>query len=248
MPIPSVWIYRAVSLTIATYAGAVVVRRYPEYGFAALTGLYIICPGASRIIAARLIEFDIGIATFIAPASVFVYPFVAQAVDMINEVYGRAMTRVAIAIALLSQILLAVLIAMTNSLTPAPGFAFEAAWQSIFTQGLWIIFASWVAFLVTQNIDCYVFDRLKRAYPDRIVLRSAFSDVADLTLDSIIFVSIAFFAAGIPLLPLIIGQIVSKGIVGVLDTPWFVWYKRYLSAGEPEKAASGPLPPETGVI
>ncbi len=215
MPIPSVWIYWVISLTIATYAGAVVVRRFPGYGFATLTGLYIIYLGASQIIAARLIEFDIGIATFIA---------------------------------LLSQILLAVLIAMTNTLTPAPIFAFETAWQSIFTQGLWIILASWVAFLVCQNLDCYVFDRLKRAYPDRIVLRSAVSDVADLTLDSVIFVSIAFFSAGIPLLPLILGQVVSKSIIGVIDTPWFVWYKRYLGAAGPGAGGDGRRPPETGVI
>ncbi|WP_214019901.1 hypothetical protein [Methanoculleus sp.] len=77
--------------------GAAVVRRDPGYGFATLTGLCIIYPGASQIIAARLIEFDIGIVTFIAPASFFIYPFVAQAIDMINEVYGRSMTRVAIA-------------------------------------------------------------------------------------------------------------------------------------------------------
>lgn len=243
---PFVWIYWVISLTIATYAGAVVVKRYPCYGFATLTGLYIIYLGASQIIAARIIEFDLGIATFIAPASVFVYPFVAQAIDMINEIYGRPMTRVAIAIALLSQILLAILIAMTNTLTPAPIFEFETAWQSIFTQGLWIILASWVAFLVSQNLDCYVFDRLKRAYPDRVVLRSAFSDVADLTLDSVIFVSIAFFTAGIPLLPLIVGQIVSKGIIGLLDTPWFVWYKRYL--GDAGPGESGSRSPETGVI
>ncbi|HQD26400.1 MAG TPA: queuosine precursor transporter [Methanoculleus thermophilus] len=176
-------------------------------------------------------EFDLGIVTLVAPASVFIYPFIAQAIDMINEVYGRSMTQVAILIALLSQILLVILIVMTNSLSPAPAFQFEEAWQSIFTQGLWIILASWVAFLVSQTLDSYVFDRLKRAYPDRIVLRSAFSDVADLTLDSIIFVSIAFFTAGIPLLPLIIGQVVSKGLIGLLDTPWFVWYKRYLGTG-----------------
>lgn len=229
--IPLVWIYWAISLTIATYAAAVVVRRFPGYGFATLTGLYIIYLGASQIIAARIIEFDLGIVTLVAPASVFIYPFIAQAIDMINEVYGRSMTQVAILIALLSQILLVILIVMTNSLSPAPAFQFEEAWQSIFTQGLWIILASWVAFLVSQTLDSYVFDRLKRAYPDRIVLRSAFSDVADLTLDSIIFVSIAFFTAGIPLLPLIIGQVVSKGLIGLLDTPWFVWYKRYLGTG-----------------
>ncbi|WP_292517756.1 queuosine precursor transporter [Methanoculleus sp.] len=227
-----------ISLTIATYAGAAVVRRFPGYGFATLTGLYVIYLGASQIIAARIVEFDLGIMVLIAPASVFIYPFIAQAIDMINEVYGRSMTRVAILTALLSQVLLAILIAMTNTLTPAPVFRFEAAWQSIFTQGLWIILASWVAFLVSQSFDSYIFDRLKRAYPDRIVLRSAFSDVADLTLDSVIFVVIAFSTTGLPLLPLIIGQVVSKGIIGLLDTPWFVVYKRYLDAGVPVQIRS----------
>ena len=31
-----------------------------------------------------------------------------------------------------------------------------------------------------------------------------------------------------PVVPLIIGQIVSKNIIGFLDNPWFVWYKRIL--------------------
>ncbi|MDD3111996.1 MAG: VUT family protein, partial [Methanofollis liminatans] len=53
------------------------------------------------------------------------------------------------------------------------------------------------------------------------------SDIFGLTLDSVIFVTLAF--AGVaPLLPLIVGQIVAKNIVGFLDTPWFWWYKRYL--------------------
>ncbi|MDK2990370.1 MAG: hypothetical protein PWR16_1899 [Methanoculleus sp.] len=45
--IPPVWIYWVISLTVATCAGAAVVRRYPGYGFATLTCLYIIDPGAS---------------------------------------------------------------------------------------------------------------------------------------------------------------------------------------------------------
>ncbi|MDK2890937.1 MAG: hypothetical protein PWR21_1569 [Methanoculleus sp.] len=47
VPIPPVWIYWVICLTVATYAGAAVVRRYPGYGFATLTGLYIIYPGVS---------------------------------------------------------------------------------------------------------------------------------------------------------------------------------------------------------
>jgi uncharacterized PurR-regulated membrane protein YhhQ (DUF165 family) len=58
-------------------------------------------------------------------------------------------------------------------------------------------------------------------------LRSSVSDILDLTLDSIIFVTLAFYGV-MPVIPLIIGQIVSKNIIGFIDNPWFVWYKRML--------------------
>ncbi|RLE75640.1 MAG: VUT family protein, partial [Thermoprotei archaeon] len=53
------------------------------------------------------------------------------------------------------------------------------------------------------------------------------SDFVDLTLDSIIFITLAFYGV-MPVTPLIIGQIVSKNIIGFIDNPWFVWYKRTL--------------------
>jgi uncharacterized PurR-regulated membrane protein YhhQ (DUF165 family) len=61
-------------------------------------------------------------------------------------------------------------------------------------------------------------------------LRSVTSDCLDLTIDSLIFVTLAFYGV-MPIVPLIIGQIVSKNIIGFLDTPWFVWYKRFLKGG-----------------
>jgi uncharacterized PurR-regulated membrane protein YhhQ (DUF165 family) len=56
-------------------------------------------------------------------------------------------------------------------------------------------------------------------------LRSSVSDIIDLTLDSVIFVTLAFYGV-MPVIPLIIGQIVSKNVIGFIDNPWFVWYKR----------------------
>ena len=88
--IPMVWIYWIVSLTIVTYASAYIVKRFPEHGFAALVAFYTIYLGASQIMAVRIIEFDLGFHRFFAPGSVFIYPFVAQAIDLINEVYGRS--------------------------------------------------------------------------------------------------------------------------------------------------------------
>jgi len=225
--IPIVWIYWVVSLTIVTFTSAYVVKRFRDYGFAGLVGFYTIYLGAAQILASRIIDFNLGFWSFYAPAGVFIYPFIAQAIDMINEAYGRRKAHLAIGIAFLTQVVLVTFILMVNSLSPAPFFRFEEAWQSIFKLGVRITVASWIAFLVCQNLDAYVFAWLKKRYEKNVLLRSITSDILDLTLDSLIFATIAFYGV-MPVVPLIIGQIVSKNIIGFLDTPWFVWYKRLI--------------------
>jgi len=240
MSIPLVWVYWIISLTLVTYVSAYIVKRFKTYGFAALVAFYTIYLGASQIMAARVINFDLGFSSFFAPAAVFIYPFIAQAIDMINEVYGGKMAHVAIGMAFVTQVLLVTFIAMVNSLSPAPFFQFEEAWQSIFSLGIRITAASWVAFLICQNLDAFVFAQLKQKFSKQetdfkpsgwlnpfVWLRSTVSDIVDLTLDSFIFVILAFYGV-MPIIPLIIGQIVSKNIIGFLDTPWFVWYKKIL--------------------
>ncbi|MGQ4834474.1 MAG: queuosine precursor transporter [Candidatus Asgardarchaeia archaeon] len=238
--IPIVWIYWIVSLTIVTYASAYIVKKYREIGFAALTAFYTIYLGASQILASRIINFDLGIYQFTAPAAVFIYPFIAQAIDMINEVYGRKKAHLAIGIAFITQVLLVTFIAMVNSLPPAPFFKYEDAWQFLFGLSIRITVASWISFLVCSNLDAYVFSAIKQKFITRelafkydtslnpyVWLRSSVSDIIDLTLDSVIFITLAFYGV-LPVIPLIIGQIVSKNIIGFLDNPWFVLYKRLL--------------------
>lgn len=235
-----VWIYWIISLTIVTYTSVQIVRRSPQYGFAALVGFYVIYLGAAQILASRVIEFDLGFYKFFAPAAVFIYPFIAQVIDMINETYGQKNAHIAILVAFISQILLVAFIAIANSLNPAPFFMWEEAWQSLFGLSVRIIAASWISFLICSNLDAFVFAKLKRKFLKRenmfkhdasinpyVWLRSSISDILDLTLDSIIFITLAFLGI-MPIIPLIIGQIVSKNIIGLIDTPWFVWYKRML--------------------
>ena len=220
-----VWLYWVVCLTFVTLLSAFIVRRWRHPGYTALVAFYVIYLGASQILATRIVEFDLVIRQFYAPAAVFLYPFIAQALDMINEVYGRRLAQLAILIAFVTQVLLVLFILLVRTLQPAPFFEYERAWQFIFGLSIRITVASWVAFLVCQTIDVYVFDWLKRKFERNVILRSVTSDVIDLTLDSAIFVTVAF-AGVMPLLPLIIGQIVSKNFIGFIDTPWFLLYKR----------------------
>jgi uncharacterized integral membrane protein (TIGR00697 family) len=223
-----VYLYWLISLTIVTYFSALFVKRFRDFGYAFLVGSYVIYLGASQIFATRIIKFDLGFIAFFAPAAVFIYPFVAQVLDMINEVYGREKTYQAIIVAFFSQVLLVIFIILVNSLKPAPFFQYESAWQNIFRLGIRITLASWISFLICQYIDATIFAFLKKRYEKKVLLRSITSDAVDLTLDSIIFITIAFFGVQ-PIIPLIIGQIVSKNIIGFIDTPFFLWYKKLVS-------------------
>ncbi len=111
---------------------------------------------------------------------------------------------------------------MVNSLSPAPFFKFEDAWQNLFGLSIRITAASWISFLICSNLDAYVFAKLKQKFIKRekkfrldtslnpyVWLRSSISDIVDLTLDSVIFVTFAFYGV-MPVVPLIIGQIISK--------------------------------------
>ena len=235
------WICWLVSLTFVTWFSVYIVRNYRQYAFSVLVGFYIIYLAASQIMAARIVEFDLGFIILAAPASAVIYPFIAQVIDMINEVYGVTMTHVAIIIAFVTQVMWVLFITMVNSLTPSSYFLYENAWQGIFSLSIRITVASWIAFLICSNVDAFIFDRLKKkfiarekAYPHGTMtnpwvwLRSSASDAVSLTLDSVIFVIIAF-AGVMPVLPLMIGQIVMKNIIGFADNLWFVWYKSMLN-------------------
>jgi len=236
-----VWLYWIVSLTIATFASVYIIKKMPENGFTVLTAFYVVYLLASQVMATRIIVFDLGFYSFFAPAAVFIYPFIAQVVDMINEVYGERRTHLSILIAFATQVLFVLFIGMATTLSPAPFFELEDAWMSLFGLSVRITIASWLSFLVCSNLDAWVFASLKKRFAKReknfkhdtmlnpyIWLRSGASDIINLTLDSLIFVFVAFYGV-MPVLPLVIGQLISKNIIGFLDNPWFVLYKKILN-------------------
>ena len=245
------WICWIASLTLVTLLSVYIIRHHRPYAFPALVGFYIIYLTASQIVSARILEFNLGVVVLFAPAGVLIYPFIAQVIDMINEVYGVTLAHVAIFIAFITQVLWVLFIVMINSFPAAPFFTYEDAWQALFSMSIRITIASWVAFLICSNVDAIVFDRIKKRFLARekaycrstltnpwVWLRSSASDAISLTLDSIIFVVVAF-AGLMPIVPLMIGQIVMKNLIGFADNFWFVWYKSMLN----KDAGTTPAPP-----
>jgi len=141
--------------------------------------------------------------SFNLTCGVLLWPLEFVMTDVVNEYYGpKAVRRISYtAVILISYAFLMFYMAMS---VPAADFWFgtgvqdgvhdmSKAFNSIFGQGMWIIFGSLTAFLVSQIVDVTVFHRIKRATGEKKVwLRATGSTVVSQLVDSFIVLFIAF--------------------------------------------------------
>jgi uncharacterized integral membrane protein (TIGR00697 family) len=136
-------------------------------------------------------------------AGVLIWPIVFILTDVINEYFGRRGVRLIsyLAIAMISYGFLFAYASI--HLAPAEWWItvnadrgvpdMQAAYQSVFGQGLWTIGGSITAFFVGQVIDVSIFHRIRAATGERwIWLRATGSTAVSQLLDSFIVLYIAF--------------------------------------------------------
>ena len=142
--------------------------------------------------------------SFSLTCGVLLWPLEFVMTDIINEYFGaKGVRRISyIAVALISYAFIMFYFAM--SLTPADWWPqsnlskgvpdMTAAFNSIFGQGMWIIFGSLSAFLVSQVVDVSVFHYIKKKTGDKKMwLRATGSTVVSQLIDSFIVLFIAFY-------------------------------------------------------
>ncbi len=141
--------------------------------------------------------------SFNLTCGVLLWPLEFIVTDIVNEYYGpKAVRRISYtAIILISYAFIMFYLAM--EIPPADfwigsgqgrGIAnMQDAFGGIFGQGMWIIFGSLTAFLVSQIVDVTVFHRIKKATGEKwIWLRATGSTFVSQLVDSFIVLFIAF--------------------------------------------------------
>lgn len=141
--------------------------------------------------------------SFALTCGVILWPIEFIVTDIVNEYYGsKAVKRISYtAVALISYAFLMFYLAIKlappawwlNSKTDNGVPNMQDAFSAIFGQGMWIIFGSLMAFLVSQIIDVMVFHRIKKATGEKWVwLRATGSTMVSQFFDSFIVLFIAF--------------------------------------------------------
>ena len=187
----------------------------------------------SQILAAKMGDFSIGSFTITAPVAVLIFPFTFQITDIVNENFGQKATHRMIFIAFITQIFMTIFIWFSIEMPGGPywGADDQSYWTNFLGSTVRITVASWIAFLITENLDALLFAKLKKYTNGKhLWVRNVFSDIPTLALDSLIFVSIAFGGV-FPIWTIIWGQILTKWFFGVIDTP-FMYLSRGITSGK----------------
>lgn len=185
------------------------------------------------------------------PGAALAYALTYFASDCVTELYGKRSAQVMVNIGFLMNF---VLLALVWSTIFAPAAQSSAVPPETFRRVLGastsIVIGSLVAFLVSQNWDVIVFDRLREATDGaQLWLRNIGSTATSQIIDTILFVGIAFVI--VPrvlgtgsLLPtsvvvqLIIGQYLLKLLIAVLDTPFVYAVVGFVRSKQPDVDAA----------
>lgn len=159
-------------------------------------------------------------------AGVVLWPVVFITTDIINEYFGKKGVRriTFITIGLIAYAFLVIYLAM--ELAPADfwldvnatnetgePFDINYAFEKVLSQGLNIIFASLVAFLIGQLVDVFVFHKLRKITgKKKIWLRATGSTLVSQLIDSFVVLFVAFYFLG----PWSITQVLAVGITNYI--------------------------------
>lgn len=137
----------------------------------------------------------------------------------VNQIISH-LARQAVWAGFLASILLVLAVEIAIAWPAAVFWEGQEAFQSTLRLTSRIVLASLVAYLISQNWDILVFDKLKKKTKGKhLWLRNCASTMTSQGLDTIIFITIAFYGV-LPVIPLIIGQYVVKLIIAAIDTPF----------------------------
>jgi hypothetical protein len=203
-----------------------------RYGIEIAVALFASLTVLANIIAYKIVTVG-SVAGFalIGPAGVIVYASTFLITDLISEMYGREQAKKAVIAGLAANIVALVSIHIAVNWTPAPFMTPESlrAFNEVLSFAPRLVVASVIAYTISQTHDVYAFHFWKKITGGKYLwLRNNASTTVSQAIDTVIFISIAFYGVVSidALLSMIVGQYLLKVAIAALDTP-FIYVATY---------------------
>lgn len=190
-----------------------------EYPIALVSALVVM----ANIFANKIVVFG----PFSVPAGVIAFSMTFFITDLLSEKFGKKYAKKAVWAGFFSSLVLVISVYIVVNWQPA-SYSIEISEMMSRVLALTprITLAGFFAYIVSQNHDIWAFHFWKKKTKGKhLWLRNNASTIVSQLIDSVLFVTIAFYGL-FPILPLVIGQWVVKIVIALIDTPFM-----YLSVG-----------------
>jgi len=163
---------------------------------------------------------------FAATGGNIMYASIFLAADLLNEYYNKKEARRAVMIGFFGSIFFLITTQLILRFIPADYDVAQKSFTILFTLAPRIVIGSMVAYLISQNLDVWIFSKIKKFTGGKhLWLRNNASTWTSQLVDSIIFSTIAF--AGVyPLFELIAFTYIIKVLIATIDTPFIYLSKK----------------------
>lgn len=201
------------------------VGAYKVFG---LTGLYVwigFAIVAANIQVIKMVDL-FGISATLGNV---MYGSIFLATDLINEKYGRKKAQKAVYIGFAMLISFTIITQVALLFTPNSHDFAQESLLTIFSLLPRITLGSLTAYLISQTLDVYLFDKIKTKFgsPSQLWIRNNGSTLVSQAIDTAIFTFIAFTGA-VPfdaLIEIFWFSYVIKIVTSLLDTPFVYWMR-----------------------
>ena len=152
--------------------------------------------------------------------------------DILSEQYGGKEARKGVALGFFTVIIFTILTQVTLLYIPNSSDFADDAMHTLFSLMPRICIGSIIAYAISNTLDTYTFDWIRKRIPSHLWVRNCFSTLTSQLIDSFLFVFIAF-AGLMPmqvLIELSLTTYAIKAIVAICDTP-FIYIAKRIDSG-----------------
>lgn len=187
-----------------------------SYRLMLIAALFVTCLITANIIAVKVI----GVGSLILPAAVVVFPLSYIFGDILTEVYGYKLARRVIWLGFFCNLLFVIFAGIGQILPAAPGWEGQNAYNTILGYAPRLLAASFLGYLAGEFANSFALAKMKVLTKGRwLWTRTIGSTIVGQTLDTTIFIIVAFSGLGLPLPVMILSHWAAKVAIEILLTP-----------------------------
>ena len=182
--------------------------------------LFAIFYGGMVCIAGVLANKQVEMGPLAVEAGIFAFLMLVVTSSAVTELYGAKMGRLMVLFGFVPLIISSLLTYFILALPASPEMQPErlAAYNMLLSSTPRIWLGGIIAYGISTLLNVYIFDKMKRGEGGLVWLRAAVAGMISQALDTLIFISIAFYGV-FPIMELMLGQMLAKVVLSAVAFP-----------------------------